>query len=156
LNSDAKSLKDKSEATLSGINRKKTASSRDAQTAADALKEANKAQSHSLEATEKVKQAKRELEEIAQILSSVQIHDSDFLDDLERRLAAAEQKYQEADLEEKLTQLEEAKQRQLERKAALRNEYELVNGEFETIENILQQLSEYKSCPNIGEHLIEV
>merc|ERR1712099_192059 len=106
---------------------------RDAQTAADALREANKAQSHSLEATEKVKQAKRELEEIAQILSSVQIHDSDFLDDLERRLAAAEQKYQEADLEEKQTQLE--------RKASLRNEYELVNGEFETIENILQQLS---------------
>ena len=79
LNSDAKSLKDKSEATLSGINRKKTASSRDAQTAADALKEANKAQSHSLEATEKVKQAKRELEEIAQILSSVQIHGLYFL-----------------------------------------------------------------------------
>merc|ERR1719510_152494 len=156
LNSDAKSLKDKSEETLSGIDRKKAASSRDAQTAADALKEANKAQSHSLEATEKVKQAKTELEEIAQILSSVQIHDSDFLDDLERRLAAAEQKYQEADLEEKLTQLEEAKQRQLERKAALRNEYELVNGEFETIEIILEQLSEYKSCPNIGEHLIEV
>ena len=39
--------------------------------------------------------------------------DSDFLDELERRLAAAEQKYQEADLEEKLTQLEEAKQRQV-------------------------------------------
>merc|ERR1719410_942291 len=132
---------------MARMDRKKTASSRDAKTAADALKEANKAQSHSLEATEKVKQAKRELEEIAQILSSVQIHDSDFLDELERRLAAAEQKYQEADLEEKLTQLEEAKQRQLERKAALRNEYELVNGEFETIENILQQLSVYNSCP---------
>merc|ERR1719510_2072894 len=108
LNSDARSLKDKAEDTLGGINRKKEASSRDAQTAADALKEANKAQSHSLEATEKVKQAKRELEEIAQILSSVQIHDSSFLDDLERRLAAAERKYQEADLEEKLRQLEDA------------------------------------------------
>jgi len=156
LNSDAESLKDKSDETLSGIDRKRTASSREAQTAADALKEANKAQSHSVEATEKVKQAKRELEEISQILSSVQIHDSNFLDDLERRLAVAERKYQEADLEEKLRQLEEAKQRQLERKAALKNEYDMVTGEFETIGNILQQLSEYKSCPNKKDPLLEV
>jgi len=141
---------------MTRMNRKKTASSRDAKTAADALKEANKAQSSSLEATEKVKQAKRELEEIAQILATVQIQDSGFLDDLERRLNLAEEKYREADLEDKLTQLEEAKQRQLERKAALRNEYELVNGEFETIENILEQLNAYNSCPNNGEHLIEV
>jgi|ERR1711971_229082 len=113
-------------------------------------------ESHSVEATEKVKQAKRELEEISQILSSVQIHDSNFLDDLERRLAVAERKYQEADLEEKLRQLEEAKQRQLERKAALKNEYDMVTGEFETIGNILQQLSEYKSCPNKKDPLLEV
>ena len=46
-------------------------------------------------------------------ISIISQSDSDFLDDLERRLAAAEQKYQEADLEEKLTQLEEAKQRQV-------------------------------------------
>jgi hypothetical protein len=68
----------------------------------------------------------------------------------------AERKYQEADLEEKLRQLEEAKQRQLERKAALKNEYDMVKGEFETIGNILQQLSEYKSCPNKKDPLLEV
>ena len=44
----------------------------------------------------------------------------------------------------------------MERKAALRNEYELVNGEFETIGNILQQLSEYNSCPNILDPRLEV
>ena len=73
LNTDAESLKDKSDETMSRMERKKSASSRDAQTAADALKEANKAQSSSLEATEKVKQAKRELEEISQILASIDI-----------------------------------------------------------------------------------
>ena len=39
--------------------------------------------------------------------------DSNFLDDLERRLNIAEEKYREADLEAKLKQLEEAKQRQV-------------------------------------------
>ena len=42
-----------------------------------------------------------------------QILDPSFLDELERRLDAAERKYQEADLESKLKQLEEAKQRQV-------------------------------------------
>ena len=36
-------------------------------------------------------------------------------------MAAAEQKYREADLEEKLTQLEEAKQRQVRNKTVLKN-----------------------------------
>jgi len=156
LNTDAESLKDKSDETVSRMERKTSASVRDAQTAADALKEANKAQSSSLEATEKVKQAKKELEEISQILATIDIQESTFLDDLERRLNAAEEKYREADLEAKLKQLEEAKQRQLQRKAVLRNEFELVSGEFETIENILEQLNDYNSCPNNLEHALEV
>ena len=41
------------------------------------------------------------------------LSDSSFLDDLERRLNVAEEKYREADLEAKLKQLEEAKQRQV-------------------------------------------
>ena len=39
--------------------------------------------------------------------------DPSFLSDLERRLDAAERKYQEANLETQLKQLEEAKQRQV-------------------------------------------
>jgi hypothetical protein len=47
------------------------------------------------------------------ILIFVVVADSSFLDDLERRLDAAEQKYIEADLEARLKELEEAKQRQV-------------------------------------------
>ena len=39
--------------------------------------------------------------------------DAAILDELERRLDAAEKKYEEADLEAKLKQLEESKQRQV-------------------------------------------
>merc|ERR1712073_62900 len=113
LKEDAADLGSKSAETDTRLKSKDSFSSRDAQTAADALREANKAQSSSLEATEKVNQAKNELEEIAQILATIDIQDPSFLDDLERRLDAAERKYQEADLESKLKQLEEAKQRQV-------------------------------------------
>ena len=73
LNNDATSLRDKSDDTDARVKSKDSSSSRDAQTAADALREANKAQSSSLEATEKVNQAKNELEEIAQILATIDI-----------------------------------------------------------------------------------
>merc|ERR1712045_872094 len=151
LNNDAVSLKDKSDETDARVKSKDSFSSRDAQTAADALREANKAQRSSLEATEKVNQAKNELEEIAQILATIDIQDPSFLDDLERRLDAAERKYQEADLESKLKQLEEAKQRQLARKAVLKNEYDLVKEEFDTITGILGELPDF--CPNAIEHI---
>lgn len=153
LNNDATSLRDKSDETDARVKSKDSSSSRDAQTAADALREANKAQSSSLEATEKVNQAKNELEEIAQILATIDIQDPSFLDELERRLDAAERKYQEADLESKLKQLEEAKQRQLVRKAVLKNEYDLVKEEFDTITGILDELPDF--CPNAIEHILE-
>merc|ERR1711874_430222 len=151
LNTDAESLKDKSDETMSRMERKKSASSRDAQTAADALKEANKAQSSSLEATEKVKQAKRELEEISQILASIDIQDSNFLDDLERRLNIAEEKYREADLEAKLKQLEEAKQRQILKGNSMKREMSSIQGEFFSIEEITTKLPDF--CPSSSETL---
>ena len=46
-------------------------------------------------------------------LSPIFCSDPSILNDLERRLDAAERKYQEADLETKLKALEEAKQRQV-------------------------------------------
>merc|ERR1712024_172852 len=150
LKEDAADLGSKSAETDARVKSKDSSSSRDAQTAADALREANKAQSSSLEATEKVNQAKNELEEIAQILATIEIQDPSFLSDLERRLDAAERKYQEANLETQLKQLEEAKQIQLLRKAVLSNEYDLVKEEFDTIENILTELPDF--CPNAIEH----
>ena len=99
--------------------------------------------------------------------------DPSILNDLERRLDAAERKYQEADLETKLKALEEAKQRQvkysflassnfiitklkfqLQRKTVLKNEYDLVKGEFDTIESILDELPDF--CPNGYEYGIEI
>ena len=73
LKEDAADLGSKSAETDTRLKSKDARSQTDAQTAADALREANKAQSSSLEATEKVNQAKNELEEIAQILATIEI-----------------------------------------------------------------------------------
>jgi len=155
LNIDAKSLQTKSGDTSELVeNKTKKTSEEDAQLAAEALREANKAQSSSLEATQKVEQAKKELEEISQILSSIEEQDSSSLDELERRLDAAEQKYIEADLEARLKELEEAKQRQLLRKTELKNEHELVKEEVDTIEDIISQLPNF--CPNDSDHALEI
>merc|ERR1712142_749039 len=147
LNKDSKSLQDKYDQTSEfAENKTKKTSEEDAQLAAEALREANKAQSSSLEATQKVEQAKSELEEISQILSSIEEQDSSSLDELERRLNAAEQKYIEA----KLKELEEAKQRQLLRKTELKNEHAIVKEEVDTIKDIISQLPDF--CPNVYEH----
>jgi len=153
LNEDAQSLQAKSVETTDLIQQKSEASEKDAQLAAEALKEANKAQSSSLDATEKVEQAKKELEEIAHILGAIEEQDPSFLDELERRLNAAEQKYNEANLEEELRKLEEAKQRQLARKTELKNEHEYVKKELDTIKDIIEQLPTF--CPNAIEHTLE-
>ena len=71
LNLDAVSLQDKAEETEARVLVKDEESGREAQTAADALREANKAQSSSNLATVKVNQAKMELEEIDQILATI-------------------------------------------------------------------------------------
>ena len=71
LKNDATSLKAKSDETEARVQDKDQASSVDSSTAADALREANKAQSSSKEATVKVNQAKMELEEISQILATI-------------------------------------------------------------------------------------
>merc|ERR1712142_398365 len=105
------------------------------------------------EATEKVNQAKNELEEISQILATIKELDSYDLNDLERRLDIAEQKYKAADLESKLKLLEEAKQRQLARKGVLNNEVDMVKEEFDTIKDILDKLPDF--CPNAKNPMLE-
>lgn len=154
LNTDAQSLEAKSAETAQLVEYKtKKTSEEDAQLASEALREANKAQSSSLEATQKVEQAKRELEEIAQILSSIEEQDSSSMDDLERRLDAAEQKYIEADLEARLKELEEAKQRQIVKSQVIEQESLFLNTEIQSIEEIGATLPDF--CPSAGEHCLE-
>lgn len=153
LNNDAASLKAKSEETDVRVKAKTETADRDSGMAIEALREANKALSSSMEATEKVTQAKNELEEITQILATLEELDSYDLNDLERRLDIAEQKYKEADLESKLKLLEEAKQRQLARKGVLNNEVDVVKEEFDTIKDILDKLPDF--CPNAKNPMLE-
>jgi len=153
LNTDAKSLKVKSNETKHIIEEKNHNFERDKKLAGIALTEANKAQKTSDNATAKVEQAKKELEEIAQTLATIKKQDPSFLDELEQRLDAAEKKYNEADLEAKLKELEEAKQRQLRRKTDLKKEYDSVKEEVDTIKDILTQLPDF--CPNNVEHALE-
>jgi len=154
LNKDSKSLQDKYDQTSEFVeNKTKKTSEEDAQLAAEALREANKAQSSSLEATQKVEQAKSELEEISQILSSIEEQDSSSLDELERRLNAAEQKYIEANLEAKLKELEEAKQRQITKLQLHEQEISVVKKEMQSIEEISVTLPDF--CPSPGDHCLE-
>jgi len=154
LNIDAKSLQTKSGDTSELVeNKTKKTSEEDAQLAAEALREANKAQSSSLEATQKVEQAKKELEEISQILSSIEEQDSSSLDELERRLDAAEQKYIEADLEARLKELEEAKQRQIVKSQLHQQELLFLSTEIQSIEEIAATLPDF--CPSSTEHCLE-
>merc|ERR1712131_309554 len=102
---------------------------------------------------EKVTQAKNELEEITQILATLEELDSYDLNDLERRLDIAEQKYKEANLESKLKLLEEAKQRQILKANFMREELTKLESEIEAIEEITDTLPD--SCPSSSEHCLE-
>merc|ERR1712062_321391 len=106
-----------------------------------------KAQSSSEDASKKVEQAKKELDDIMVLLLNIEDPDLNLLDDLTARLDEAERKYLEADLEERLKELEEAKQRQIVRKTELRKEYELVEAEMEIISGIIDQLP--NTCPSV-------
>merc|ERR1719445_1808687 len=107
----------------------------------EALREANKAQSSSEDASKKV------LDDIMVLLLNIEDPDLNLLDDLSARLDEAERKYLEADLEERLKELEERKQRQIVRKTELRKEYELVEAEMEIISGIIDQLP--NTCPSV-------
>merc|ERR1711874_215827 len=105
------------------------------------------AQSSSEDASKKVEQAKKELDDIMVLLLNIEDPDLNLLDDLSARLDEAERKYLEADLEERLKELEEAKQRQIVRKTELRKEYELMEAEMEIISGIIDQLP--NTCPSV-------
>ena len=85
----------------------------DANTAAESLRKANQAQSSAEEANRKVLEAKQELSDILHIISSVEEPEPGLLDDLERKLDAAEKQYQEAGIELRLSHLYEERRKQV-------------------------------------------
>ena len=81
-----------------------------------ALSKANQAQIKAKDATKKVEQAKKELEDIAAILATVQEPEPGLLEELARRVEEAEREFAAQDLDQKLHDLEMAKQRQVRKK----------------------------------------
>merc|ERR1719500_2344712 len=147
LKTSAEDMAEKLETTEALVEQKETAANTNSLLANEALREANKAQSSSEDASKKVEQAKKELDDIMVLLLNIEDPDLDLLDDLSARLDEAERKYLEADLEERLKELEEGKQRQIVRKTELSKEKELVKAEMEIISGIISQLP--NSCPSV-------
>merc|ERR1712080_213449 len=151
LKAAANDMANKLTTTTDLVNEKENIALIDATLATEALKEANKAQNSSGDASSKVVQAKLELDEITVLLENIDDPDPLVLDELSRRLDEAERKFEEADLEARLIKLEDMKQEQITRKTELRKEYESVKAEVEVIAGIIEKLP--NSCPSIhGDH----
>merc|ERR1712079_161637 len=88
------------------------------------------------EASMKVEKAKKELEDISAILSTVQDPEPGLLQALQRRVEAAERTYKAAELDERLNEFEAARKRQAEQMRDLQRELEYVRGENENIAQI--------------------
>jgi len=155
LKNDAVSLEEKLLTTNTIVTDKESTASEESLLSKKALETANLAQKNSLEAEEKVSQAKSELDVINGILQSIEEPDDAILDDLEARLISAEKKYAEAKLEEKLRELEEAKQRQIARITELKNENALVSEEVKIIADIIKTLPG-DICPNSYDVPLEI
>jgi len=122
------------------IEEKKTVAARDANLAADALRDTNKAQGNAEEAAKKVILAKTELDEILRIIATVEEPEPGLLDDLERRLDAAEKQYEEAGIEARLARLYEERKRQAAWLVEYREEVQQLTTEFNSIEQIRHSL----------------
>jgi len=153
LKSDAESLKDKLELTEVAVKEKNETAYMDADFAKEALREANQAQTQAEEASTKVFQAKKELEEIEVILKTVEEPEPGLLEDLERRVKQAEAKFLEADLELRLSELEDAKQLQIASINKMTQENDLVAVEVNTIKDILATLP--NDCPKAYNNCLE-
>merc|ERR1712001_351053 len=90
----------------------------------------------------KVEKAKKELEDISAILSTVQDPEPGLLQALQRRVEAAERTYKAAELDERLNEFEAARKRQAEQMRDLR-------GENENIAQIREALPIY--CTSNGD-----
>ena len=113
---------------------------RDAKTASESLTEANKAQSSADTAALKVREAKMELDAILDIIAVVEEPEPGILDDLERRLDAAERKYENAGIEARLASLHEERKKQMMLLIEHREEMEVLTNEFRSLEEISNSL----------------
>merc|ERR1711981_573196 len=84
--------------------------------------------------------AKKELEDISAILSTVQDPEPGLLQALQRRVGAAERTYKAAELDERLNEFEAARKRQAEQMRDLQRELEEFQGEIENIAAIREAL----------------
>jgi len=146
LKSDAEHLKDKLDETYDVIQLKNSTASKDTALATEALREANQAQTQARDASNKVAQAKQELEEIAAILQTVEEPEPGLLAELETRVKLAEEKFLEADLDSKLDDLELAKQRQRSKVSEYMEQLNYLSSEFRSVEDIRNSLPD--SCWN--------
>merc|ERR1719220_1969510 len=112
LASATNSLTNKLDETKSRLTTKADIAANDEVSALSALEKANQAQTKAKDASEKVEKAKQELEEISAILSTVQEPEPGLLEALKFRVEAAEQKFKAAELDDRLSEFEAARQRQ--------------------------------------------
>merc|ERR1719414_290579 len=145
LAGDARGLADKLTETKGQVAQKEEVAKEDGESALQALSKANQAQIKSKEATRKVEQAKKELEDIAAILATVQEPEPGLLNELSRRVEAAEREFVAQDLDQKLRDLEAAKQRQIARVRDMERELNYLREESENILTIRESLPNF--CP---------
>lgn len=137
---EAKSDKNKVMSFFKILDGKDKIAARDAQTASESLTEANKAQSSADMAALKVREAKMELDAILDIIAVVEEPEPGILDDLERRLDAAERKYENAGIEARLASLHEERKKQMMLLIENREEMEVLTNEFRSLEEISNSL----------------
>merc|ERR1712136_51408 len=94
-----------------------------------------------LTALEKANEAKKELDDIAAILLTVQEPEPGLLEELARRVEAAEAKFESANLDLRLTELEAAKKRQAEQVRDMERQLEFAKEEAANIEEIRKTLA---------------
>jgi len=140
LSDAASSLTNKLSETKDRLGEKEGVAASDGASALTALEKANQAQNKAREASKKVNEAKKELDDIAAILLTVQEPEPGLLEELARRVEAAEAKFESANLDLRLTELEAAKKRQAEQVRDMERQLEFAKEEAANIEEIRNTL----------------
>merc|ERR1711997_1044914 len=136
----ANSLTAKLTDTKGRLSDKEGVAASDGTSALTALEKANQAQNKAREASRKVNEAKKELDDIAAILLTVQEPEPGLLEELARRVEAAEAKFDSANLDIRLTELEDAKKRQAEWVYHYESEVQNIHVELQSIKDIALSL----------------
>jgi len=153
LANDAESLTVKIQETKEKLDDKEKTAELDGEDAHKALEKANKAQHKAMDSSKKVIEAQKELNEIATILSTVEEPEPGLLEELERRVADAEEKFQAADLDIKLQELEAAKQRQAEMVRDMIRELDYMTEEVQSNKEKADSMPNF--CPTNNELCME-